>query len=161
MKRLIKIEEAVIALGLLFVTVLLFVNIVLRYGFAANTTWAQEFIRYVMIWITFIGAGVCFRKGLHLGVDFLMDLLKGKAKKGLQIFVNLISIAFMLLLIKYGIDMVIFTKGTGQITPSLQVPIFYIYLAIPIGSALSVLHLIFNLIEIFQNKQTFPEKLEE
>lgn len=161
MKKLLKIEEAVIAIGLLVVTALLFVNIVLRYGFAANTTWAQEFIRYVMVWITFIGASVCFQKGMHLGVDFVMDLLKGKAKKGLQLFINIASIVFMGILIKYSLDLVLFTKDTGQITPSLQIPLYYIYLAIPIGAALSVLHLIFNLMEIIQNKQSFTENVEE
>lgn len=152
MNILKRIEDYSIAAGLFAVTILLFVNIVLRYAFAANTTWAEEFIRYVMIWITFIGGSVCFRKGMHVGVDFIMDLVKGKAKKGLQLFIHIISMIFLVFLIKYGIDLVIFTMNTGQITPSLQIPLFYIYLAIPVGSGLSLLHLVINSVKLFREK---------
>ncbi|WP_226037837.1 TRAP transporter small permease [Aquibacillus saliphilus] len=163
MERLKKVEEVIIAMGLLVVTVLLFVNIVLRFGFSANRSWAEEFIRYVMIWITFIGASVCFRKGMHVGVDFLMDLLKGKTKKGLQLFVNLICIVFMVFLIRYSIELVLFTQNTGQITPSLQIPLYYVYLAIPVGSALSLVHLLIQTIQLIRNKQfnSKPNVVEE
>lgn len=153
MKVIAKIEELIIAISLLFVTALLFVNIVLRYGFSNNTTWAEELIRYVMIWITFIGGAVCFRKGVHVGVDFLMNLVKGKAKKGLRLFVNIASIVFMIFLVKFSMDLVLFTMDTGQITPSLQIPLYYVYLAIPIGSLLSILHLIINTIGLLQHKE--------
>ncbi|WP_093193972.1 TRAP transporter small permease [Salimicrobium halophilum] len=161
MKILKKIEESTIALGLLAVTALLFVNIILRYVFSANTTWAEEFIRYVMIWITFIGAGVCFRKGLHVGVDFVLDLLKGKAKKGLELFIALASVIFMVLLVWYSIQLVSFTRQTGQITPSLQIPLYYIYLAIPVGAALSLLHLSIRIVNILRNKPHIEETPED
>ncbi|WP_077623328.1 TRAP transporter small permease [Sediminibacillus massiliensis] len=157
MKVLKKIEETSIAVGLLAVTVLLFVNIILRYVFSANTTWAEEFIRYVMIWITFVGASVCFRKGLHVGVDFVLDLLKGKVKKGLQLFISLASMAFMILLIWFSIELVMFTKQTGQITPSLQIPLYWVYLAIPVGAALSLLHLIVRFVNIILNRPHIEE----
>ncbi|UOQ48932.1 TRAP transporter small permease [Gracilibacillus caseinilyticus] len=153
MKLIAKIEEFVIAFTLLIVTVLLFVNIILRYAFANNTTWAEEFIRYGMIWITFIGASVCFRRGLHVGVDLLMDVTKGIANKAVKIVVHLASITFMIFLIKYSTDLVLFTQKTGQITPSLQIPLHYIYLAIPIGSTLSLIHLVIQTINIIRNKE--------
>lgn len=152
MKYLNKIEEIIIVVGLFMATSLLFINIVLRYGFASNTTWAEEFIRYVMIWITFIGGSVCFRKGLHVGVDFLVDLLKGRAKRGLHLFVNVASMIFMVFLIKYSLDLVVFTMQTGQITPSLQIPLYVVYLAIPIGSTLSFIHLILQTTKMIRNK---------
>ncbi|WP_117168603.1 TRAP transporter small permease [Paraliobacillus sediminis] len=164
MKYLNKVEEFLIASTLLIVTVVLFVNIVLRYGFSNNTSWAEEFIRYGMIWIAFIGSSVCFRKGMHVGVDFLSELLKGKVKKGLRLFVNLASMVFMVFLIKYSIDLVLFTQEMGQITPSLQIPLFYIYLAIPIGSALSLLHLTIQTVQIIRNKEkveTLAETIQD
>ncbi|MYL36920.1 TRAP transporter small permease [Halobacillus litoralis] len=152
MKVLKKIEETAIAFGLLSVTILLFVNIILRYVFSANTTWAEEFIRYVMIWITFIGAAVCFRRGMHVGVDFVLDLLKGKAKKTLELFIAFASIVFMALLIWFSMELVSFTRQTGQITPSLQIPLYYVYLAIPVGAALSLFHLIGRVVDIIKDR---------
>lgn len=165
MNTLKKAEEFVIAVSLLGVTLLLFVNIVLRNVFNSNPTWAEEFIRYAMIWTTFIGASVCFRKGMHVGVDFLLDLSKGIFKKELFLFVNLASITLMLFLIKYGWDLVLFTKQTNQITPSLQIPLYYIYLAIPVGSFLSLVHLVIQTVQIVLNKvdieQDLLNKIEE
>lgn len=122
-------------------TALLFVNIVLRFFFDANTSWAEEFIRYAMIWITFIGASICFRKGIHVGVDLLINSLPEKGKRILQIYINVLAGIFMVFLIKYGFDLVSFSVSTGQISPSLQVKTFWIYLAIPLGAILSMIHL--------------------
>ncbi|MEQ6390636.1 TRAP transporter small permease [Bacillaceae bacterium S4-13-58] len=159
MNTLKKAEEFVIAISLLGATLLLFVNIVLRNVFSSNPTWAEELIRYVMIWTTFIGASVCFRKGMHVGVDFLLELSKGIYKKGLILFVNLASMSLMLFLIKYGWDLVLFTKQTNQITPSLQIPLYYIYLAIPVGSLLSLIHLVIQTIQIVLKKVDIEEHL--
>lgn len=141
MKTLKKVEDLFVGTAIMAATLLLFVNIVLRFFFDANTSWAEEFIRYAMIWITFIGASICFRKGIHVGVDLLMNSLPEKGKRVLQIYINILAGIFMILLIKYGFDLVSFSVSTGQISPSLQVKTFWIYLAIPLGAILSMVHL--------------------
>ncbi|WP_035001749.1 TRAP transporter small permease [Bhargavaea cecembensis] len=154
-----KTEDIFVGVALAVATLLLFVNIVLRYFFDANTTWAEEFIRYAMIWIAFIGSSICFRKGIHVGVDLLMNSLKAKGRRMLQIYINILSILFMVLLVKFGIDLVIFSVNTGQITPSLKINMFWIYLAIPVGAALSILHLIIDTFQLFKGHDT-PDRGE-
>lgn len=127
-------------------TLVLFINIVLRYFFNSNTTWAYEFIRYAMIWITFVGASVCFGKGLHVGIDFFLEYLSERFRRMVVIFVYLVSLLLMGFLIAYGWELVMFSLKTGQITPSLQIKMYWVYLAIPVGATLSVIHLIDNLI---------------
>lgn len=146
-----KIEEFFIGSALLAATVLLFVNIILRYFFSANTTWAEEFIRYAMIWITFIGASVCFRRGIHVGVDLLMNSLKQTGQKYLNIYINILSIIFMGFLVKFGVDLVLFSINTGQITPSLKINMYWIYLAIPVGATLSIIHLVLQTVQLIKN----------
>lgn len=141
MKVLKKVEDFFVGISIIAATLLLFVNIVLRFFFDANTSWAEEFIRYAMIWITFIGASICFRKGIHVGVDLLINSLPEKGKRILQIYINVLAGIFMVFLIKYGFDLVSFSVSTGQISPSLQVKTFWIYLAIPLGAILSMVHL--------------------
>src|SRR5699024_8655374 len=99
-------------------------------------------------WITFIGMAICFKKGIHFSVDILIKSLPDKGSRLLQIIINIISIIFMLLLIYYGMEITIFNFHSGQITPSLEIVIFLVYLAIPVSAALSLLHLILNSIEI-------------
>jgi len=148
LKTLVKAENYFVGIMIILATLLLFANIILRYFFNANTTWAEEFVRYAMIWITFIGMAICFKKGIHFSVDILIKSLPDKGSRLLQIIINIISIIFMLLLIYYGMEITIFNFHSGQITPSLEIGIFWVYLAIPVGAALSLLHLILNTIEI-------------
>ncbi|MEY8560796.1 TRAP transporter small permease [Jeotgalicoccus halotolerans] len=153
MKKLVKIEDYFVGIMIIIATCLLFTNIILRYFFNANTTWAEEFVRYSMIWITFIGMAICFRKGIHFSVDFLLNSLTGKGNRTLQIIINLISIFFISLLIFYGAEITLFNINSGQITPSLEIDIFWIYLAIPVGAGLSLIHIITNTILLFKNEQ--------
>ncbi|WP_237049367.1 TRAP transporter small permease [Lentibacillus amyloliquefaciens] len=154
MKILHKIEEHFVGIGMIAATGILFMNIILRNLFSASTTWAEEFIRYAFIWITFIGLSICFRKGIHFGVDLLMNSLKAKEKKIiLQAFVNVASLVFMLFLLKFGLDIVFFSMETGQITPALQIKIYWIYLAIPTGAVLSIIHIVINMWQLFKNKE--------
>lgn len=140
MKLFYKAEEAFVGVTIMVVTFLLFISIVLRL-FSLGITWSEELIRYAIIWITFIGSGICFRKGIHVGIDVLMDALPQKGKNVLGLIINVLAIIFMIFLIKYGFSLVMFSKGTGQITPALQVPMYWIYLAIPLGAILSLFHL--------------------
>jgi len=148
MKVLNRIEEILLAGSLISVTLVLFINIILRYFFSANTTWAEEFIRYVMIWITFIGCAVCFSRKLHVGIDFFLEFAPRKLKESINFVVNFICIILMIFLIYYGFELVKFSFNSGQITPSLQMEMFWIYLAIPVGAVLSLIHLIFNVTDI-------------
>lgn len=154
MKWLNRIEEAFLGVSIVLATLVLFINIVLRYVFSANTTWAEEFIRYVMIWITFIGCSVCFGRVLHVGIDFFLEFVSKKWNAVIGIIVNMVSMVLMVFLIIYGTELVRFSMNSGQITPSLQIKMFWIYLGIPVGGALSLVHLVFNTFNQFKALQT-------
>jgi len=151
MKWLYKIEGAFLMVSIAAATLVLFVNIVLRYFFGSNTTWAYEFIRYAMIWITFIGASVCFGKGMHVGIDFFVEYLSPRIRKIVAIFIYLVSLLLMVFLVRYGWELVRFSMQTGQITPSLQIKMYWVYLAIPVGAVLSIIHIIENMISQFRS----------
>ncbi len=154
MKIFNKTEEAFVGISMMAVTILLFINIILRFFFSAGISWTEEFIRYTIIWITFIGASICFRRGIHVGIDVLIDYLPEKGKKTLNFIINIMAIALMVCLIKFGYDLVIFSKSTGQLTPALQIQMFWVYLAIPIGALLSLIHLMIQTYEMIRNFKT-------
>ena len=61
--------------------VMVFGNVVLRYGFNSGITVSDEMSRYCFIWLTYIGAMVAMRDGSHLGVDTLIKKLSLRGKK--------------------------------------------------------------------------------
>ena len=61
--------KGVIALCLAVMVVLVFGNVVLRYGFNSGITISEELSRWLLVWLTFLGAIVAVREHTHLGVD--------------------------------------------------------------------------------------------
>ena len=67
--------KGVIALCLAVMVVLVFGNVVLRYGFNSGITISEELSRWLLVWLTFLGAIVAVREHAHLGVDTLVRML--------------------------------------------------------------------------------------
>lgn len=76
-----KLLEALVVLCLVAMVVMVFGNVVLRYGFNSGITISDEMSRYCFIWLTYIGAMVAMREKGHLGVDTLVLRLSLAGKK--------------------------------------------------------------------------------
>ncbi|KLN57300.1 2,3-diketo-L-gulonate TRAP transporter small permease protein YiaM [Variovorax paradoxus] len=73
--------EALIAAALAVMVVLVFGNVVLRYGFNSGITVSEEVSRWLFIWMTFLGAVVALKEHGHLGVDMVVQKLPPIGKK--------------------------------------------------------------------------------
>ncbi|KAB3529719.1 TRAP transporter small permease [Alkaliphilus serpentinus] len=135
-KVLVRFEEGLIAFLLLAATILLFTNVILRYVFSNSPTWAEEVIRYIMIWITFIGGSVCVRNYLHVGIDIFVSNAPPKIKKLLMMLAELVSALFCFIITYYGYENTMLVINTSQKSPALYMPMWFVYIAIPIGSFL-------------------------
>jgi TRAP-type C4-dicarboxylate transport system permease small subunit len=97
MKRAInlffKLLELLVVVAMVGMVVMVFGNVVLRYGFNAGITVSDEMSRYFFIWLTYIGAMIAMRERGHLGVDMLVRQLPRAGKK----LCLLLSEALMLL----------------------------------------------------------------
>jgi TRAP-type C4-dicarboxylate transport system permease small subunit len=73
--------EAVIAMCLAVMVVLVFGNVMLRYGFNSGITLSEELSRWLFVWMTFMGAIVALKEHGHLGTDMLVSRLGSRGKK--------------------------------------------------------------------------------
>lgn len=73
--------KAVIVACLAVMVVLVFGNVVLRYGFNSGIAISEELSRWLLVWLTFLGAIVALRTHHHLGVDTLVRLLPATGKR--------------------------------------------------------------------------------
>ena len=76
-----KALNVVIALCLAVMVVLVFGNVVMRYGFNSGITLSEELSRWLFVWMTFMGAIVALREHGHLGTDMLVGKLSPRGKK--------------------------------------------------------------------------------
>lgn len=79
--RFCKVLDGLIALLLAVMVVLVFGNVVLRYGFNSGITVSEEVSRWLFVWVTFLGAVVAIRERAHLGSDMLVSRLPVAGKK--------------------------------------------------------------------------------
>lgn len=116
MKRLIdaycKLLDALIALLLLGMVVLVFGNVLLRYGFNSGITISEELSRWMFVWLCFLGAVVAVKEHGHLGSDMLISRLGPMGKKAFMV----ISLLAML-----GCNWLLLTGSWAQARINLEV----------------------------------------
>lgn len=115
-------------------------NVALRYTTNESLPWADEVARYLMIWMTFVGAGLALRTGGHVAITNLQDAIPTRAQIALRGLIALILLAFFLFMIWTGQDYM--TRMQFQKSPALRLPFKYVYAAMPIGFALLSVHLL-------------------
>jgi len=93
--------EGVIGLMLGVMVILVFGNVVLRYGFNSGIAISEEASRYLFIWLTFIGAVVALHDREHLGIDSLVRALPRGGKVFCAVASNLLMLVATALLF-YG-----------------------------------------------------------
>jgi len=84
--------ESLIALFLAVMVVLVFGNVVLRYGFNSGITVSEEVSRWLFIWVTFLGAVVALKEHGHLGVDMVVQRLPLAGRKACLVIGHLLMI---------------------------------------------------------------------
>lgn len=149
MQKLNRLEEFVIAILMLISSVLVFINVFLR-QFNLGLPWTEELIRYLIIWITFLGMSACVREGTHISIDAIPDMLKGKAKQWLQAVIYVLCILFSVLMTWYSYLYLSKLSTTGQLSPALGVPMHYFYVVILISSFIIIFRYFFKLIGVFK-----------
>lgn len=148
MRRFLLFVETYIAGILMIVTsLLIFLQVILRYVFSYSIIWAEEFARYGIVWFVFLGSSLAVHEGAHASVDVLIKLLPTKVYRVFAALAIVISIGFTVTVAWFGIRMVIRIAQIGNITPALGIPMYIPYLAIPIGSAMMTWRFAEKLIE--------------
>lgn len=101
---LCRLLDALIALALAVMVVLVFGNVVLRYGFNSGITVSEELSRWLFVWMTFLGAVVALKEHGHLGSDMLVSRLPAVGKKICLVVGQLLMLYVTWLLFKGSLD---------------------------------------------------------
>ncbi|MBK0326638.1 TRAP transporter small permease [Rhodobacteraceae bacterium F11138] len=97
-------EETAIALLLGLMTLVTFVNVVLRYGFNIGLIWGLEATSFLFAWLVLFGISYGIKVTAHLGVDAVVNLLSPALRRVLALAAAAICIAYALLLLKGAWD---------------------------------------------------------
>lgn len=158
---LLKAQEIICVVLMIVMCIVIFAATVARSLNLFVVSWAEELARYCMIWIVFMGIGVAAQKGEHFCVEALSLVLSKKALKVMRVVCAVLVTAFCLFAGWYSIDILVFQIQGGQITPSLNWPMWWIYLAMPIGLFLMAANYCWHTYEIVTEKEKETEEVLE
>jgi C4-dicarboxylate transporter DctQ subunit len=143
-----RLEEIIVATLMALATVIIFVSVGHRYlaGYSIpylqdwllslDLSWAQELCIYMFVWMAKFGAAYGVRTGIHVGVDVLINSLKEHVRYWFVLFGMLSGALFTACIGTMGAKFVWGLAQTDQVSPDLEIPIWIVYLAIPLGSYL-------------------------
>jgi TRAP-type transport system small permease protein len=123
-------------LGLM--SIIIFTNVGLRYLTNESLPWAEEVARHLMIWLTFVGCGPVLRYGGHIAIDNLQDALPVAWARALRGLIVLLMLGLFGFFMYFGWDYM--DRTQYQLTPATQISFAYIYAALPLGMAMSLVH---------------------
>ncbi|PJG85203.1 TRAP transporter small permease [Conservatibacter flavescens] len=146
---------SIIMMGLLVICVTW--QVFSRYVLQMPSTITDEIARFSMIWVGLLGAAYTVGLQKHLAIDLFTHNLTKKKKYLSNILINICIFSFSLgVMVFGGYTLVSNVYQSGQISPSMQLPMAYVYLALPLSGVLmmfySLLFLIDNSLLLKENK---------
>lgn len=121
-----------------------------RYIIGEASTITEEISRFGLIWIGLLGAAYVSGENAHMAIDLLPSRLNHKNKNKLQILINTIIILFALIALVIGGGRLVYISFLlGQTSASLQVPLGYVYLVIPLSGMLIMYYKCMDILRSF------------
>lgn len=121
-----------------------------RYVFDSSLTFTEELARYTFVWTVFLASAVCLRRQNHAAIELFVNWMPEKTRKIVLLISSLCCIIFFALVMLKGAELTVATWQ--QPSPSLQISMGLIYLAIPVGAFLMLAYAIEGICTQFNPK---------
>lgn len=165
------LEECLLVILLVVISVVSMLQVVIRkIPWIPALTWAEEFCRFCWIWSVFFSLPYTIRMGNMLRVGVLLDLLPDYIRKSINIVVDAVTTACMLLLAWNSVDVISTIKASGEASPAMLWPMWLVYSIMLIGFAMATVRGVqqiylhvkhFNVKELTTLEQTMQDAEKE
>ena len=148
---LTRLLEVIITFFFFIILSITIALVIMRYGFNAAIIGGNEAMNYLFIYTTALGAAVSIGNGEHIKITFLVDKLKARSRKFINI-VNYLLIGFINgVMIWYSLPWI---RSTGYFeSPVLRIPNWIVQISVPVGCSLVILYCLNHIIlEIFNDR---------
>jgi TRAP-type C4-dicarboxylate transport system permease small subunit len=137
--------------SMLAIVVIMIVQVIARYVFNASLIWAEELCRYILVWQSFLLIGIAYHQGELIVLDVLSTRLSPATRFLIRLIVTLPVCYFLFLMVQHGL--VHAGRFKAQTIPAIdfiwmsllgvpaQVPVFWVYVSVPVGCAILLVHI--------------------
>lgn len=142
-----KVLEFICCVLLALMTIFATWQVASRYVFNNPSTVTEELVLICFVWMGLLGAAYLFGKQEHMAMTFLFDKLSEKNQTKVKLFYEVIIMAFAVLVLVFG-GWNMSQLSMGQLSSSLQIPMGYIYLALPLSGTITAIYNVLNIFDI-------------
>ncbi len=139
------VMQPVVFAGMAALIGVITLQIISRVFFTA-VGWTEEVARFLLVWITFLGATLAFQRGRHIAVTFVVDALPLHLRRLARIAALLVSLGFMVALVVIGYRYM--QVQSFQKSASLRLSMTWVYAVIPIAAAIMAWYALVDLVEL-------------
>jgi len=125
-------------MGLMIVAV--FLQVLFRFFLDQPLAWTEELARYLLVWLTFLGSAYAMSIKAHIGTEYIQKFLSPLWNKIVLSVAALLTITFFVVMIHQGY--LLSMRSMTQTSPSLLVPMGYVYMVIPISGILLIMNVL-------------------
>jgi TRAP-type C4-dicarboxylate transport system permease small subunit len=111
-------------------------QVVSRFVLSQPSTWTEESMRRLLIWMVMLGTVAAFRRGALVSVDLMLRLSRGAWRHTVRTVITVASLVFLAVLVWFGIDLA--WRVRFQTFASMDLSMAWAYAALPVGSALAM-----------------------
>jgi len=152
------VDWSVVLIGATMAT-LVFSNVIVHNVFSGDIAWTTELSELLMVWVTFLGGAAATRRGAHMVIGELLNHLPSMARQVADAAIQILVLAALGMLVWYGIG--IADAGRLSVLTVLGWPMATQYAALPVASAITMVFVAWDLIEILRgrlHKQRYGEE---
>jgi TRAP-type C4-dicarboxylate transport system permease small subunit len=120
-----------------------------RYIMNASLSWSEELSRYLLVWISFLGASVAGRRGENLSIELVRDRLGPRTRRTVVAVAEGFVLIFWLFIGYYGLRYAF--QNLAQMSASLPISYGHVYFGIPVGASLMGLQALEKLVQSLRN----------
>ncbi|OSP56420.1 TRAP transporter small permease [Pseudoruegeria sp. SK021] len=128
-----RIESVMLAVGVLLMALNTVANVLGRFLFQNSLFFSEELNRILIILITFAGISYAARQGRHIRMSAIYDAVPPKGRKVMMVCITLITAVVMFGLCYFAIAYIGTQASRGRVLPSLQVPVWWTLIWVPVG----------------------------
>lgn len=156
-----ELEKIITSVILIFVTILTFANVCVRYLTPNQFAWSEELTINLFVLLIMLGCGLSARDGSLISLSLVFDRLGVKGKKIFVAIITVVNCVFCAVLLKTGIDKVLTQMANGKQTPSLMLPEWIFTIFLPIGAVFLILHTIEFCVDVMTNNAACVQLTED
>ena len=150
-KFLDNFEEYFCVWTMAIMTVIVFIQVVMRYVFSNSLSWSEELARFIFLWLSWMGASYAVKERSHFRVEMFANMTKGKTRIYFEYMILIVWFVFSFFLAWQGTMLLIFLQETGQESAAMQIPMTWPYASVPIGCTLMCLRLLVEFYKLHKN----------